>query len=74
MFAGVKKLLEEQNGYFVVADIVDEKDIARTESIMNEFFSIEKKEIITINVRHAMNLDKERIETIIAKRSSSALI
>ena len=50
----------------MVADIFDEKDIMRTESIMNEYFSIEKKEIITINVRHAMNLDKERVENIIA--------
>ena len=73
VFSGAQKLLNEQTGYFVVADIFEEKSIARTESLMNEYFSIEKKEIITINVKHAMNLDKERVENIVASRSSSYL-
>ena len=32
---------------------------------MKEYFTIEKKEIITFNVNHAMNLDKPRIEKIV---------
>lgn len=57
----------------MVADLFDEKQIPRVESIMNEYFQIEKKELITINVRHAMNLDKERVENIVKSRSNSYL-
>lgn len=60
---GVKTVLDE-NGSFVIADIFDKKDTDRLESIFKEYFIIEKKEIITINVKHAMNLDKTRIDKI----------
>jgi hypothetical protein len=36
---------------------------------MKEYFFIEKKEIITINVKYAMNLDKQRIEKIVKSTS-----
>jgi hypothetical protein len=69
-FAGVKKLMAGESAYFVVADLFDERQIPRVESIMNEYFQIEKKEIITINAKHAMLLDKERVENIVRSTSN----
>ena len=54
----------------MIADIFDNKDIDRTEAAFKEHgFTIHKKEIITFNVKHAMQLDKPRVEKIIASIS-----
>ena len=57
----------EEGGSFILADIFEKKETEQTrlEAMMKEYFTIEKKEIITINVKHAMNLDKPRIEKIV---------
>jgi hypothetical protein len=59
-----------KNGNFVIADIFEKKEIKQIEKIMKHFFTIEKRESITINVRHAMNLDKPRVEKIVNKYSA----
>ena len=41
---------------------------------MREYFHIEKKEVITINVKHAMYLDKQRITNIIKSISDNSCI
>jgi hypothetical protein len=35
------------------------------EKELSDYFTIEKREIITINVKHAMELDKDRIDKVI---------
>jgi ubiquinone/menaquinone biosynthesis C-methylase UbiE len=61
----VKQIIDESQGTFVIADIFEKKDIEKTEALLKEFFIIEKKDTLTINVRHAMNLDKPRIEKLV---------
>jgi hypothetical protein len=68
---GVKNHMYEPSGSFVIADIFNKKDIDNIESKFRDYFAIEKKEVITINVKHAMNLDKPRIEKIIHSLSGS---
>jgi hypothetical protein len=61
----MKEHLDDTNGSIVIADIFEKRDIERMESMFKDHFVLEKKEIITINVKHAMNLDKPRIEKIV---------
>jgi len=56
-----------KNGNFVIADIFEKREIKSIEKIIKHFFVIEKKEIITINVKHSMSLDKPRIEKLVNK-------
>ncbi len=50
----------------MIADIFEKKDVEKMEALMiNEHYFIEKKEVLTINVKHAMNLDKPRIEKLV---------
>lgn len=64
---GVKTLLDETQGSFVIADLFEKKDIERIENniFKEQNFFIEKKDVITFNVKHAMNLDKPRVEKIV---------
>lgn len=71
VFCGVRNLLAEPNGNFIIADVFDKKDSEKIESLMKEYFIVEKKESITINVKHAMNLDKERVENIVSSMTDS---
>ncbi|CDW89709.1 UNKNOWN [Stylonychia lemnae] len=66
IFNGVQNLMQK-NGNFVIVDIFEKKEVKNIEKIMKHFFMIEKREIITINVKHAMNLDKPRVEKMISK-------
>lgn len=63
-----------QNGNFIVCDIFAKRNIEKIESKFKEYFYIEKKEVITINVKHAMNLDRQRIEKIIKSISGNTCI
>lgn len=57
--------MSEPTGNVVIADIFERKDVEKYEEKFKEYFSIEKKEVITFNVKHAMNLDTPRIEKIV---------
>ena len=60
-----KAALDETQGSLVIADIFEKKDVDKIEALMKEHFVLEKKENLTINVKHAMNLDKPRIEKLV---------
>ncbi len=66
LLCGVRSVMDD-GGSFIIADIFDknEGEKARLENLMKDYFKIEKKEVITFNVKHAMSLDKPRIEKII---------
>ncbi|CDW84341.1 UNKNOWN [Stylonychia lemnae] len=70
----VNRLLDRENGSFVIADIFEKKDIERTETLFKEFFEIEKKEVITINVKHSINLDKPRAERLLQMISENKYV
>lgn len=57
MVEGVKQFIDEQSGMFVIADIFYKKDIKKLEKMFKKHFNIDKKEILTCNVKHAMTLD-----------------
>ena len=46
--------MEETNGSFVIADIFYKDNVDYFESLFNQYFQIQKKEVITFNVKHAM--------------------
>lgn len=71
VLAGIKDLMQEPNGNLIVADIFEKKDIEKYEQKFKEYFNIEKKEVITFNVKHAMDLDKQRVEKIVNQVSNS---
>jgi hypothetical protein len=50
----------------VIADIFEKGDVATFESELEQRFRIVGKENITLNVKHALNLDKTRVEKIIS--------
>ncbi len=62
-------MLDDKSGSsFVIADSFEKSDIAEIEKKFtqdNEFI-ISKKEVITFNVKHAMQLDKPRVEKMIS--------
>lgn len=66
--------LEEKGGSFIICDIFNKRDIENTETLFKHYFEIEKKEVITINVKHAMSLDKPRIEKIVKSLSNKACL
>lgn len=55
------------DGTFVIADTFYKSDIDKIEDKFTKEhgFYIHKKEVITFNVRHAMQLDKPRVEKMI---------
>ena len=57
--------MEEEDGTFIICDIFDKREVYEIEKLFDKYFDFEKKEVITINVRHAMSLDKPRVEKII---------
>ena len=62
-------------GEFVIGDIFDKSQIPELESLfLRHGFNINKKEIITFNVKHAMQLDKPRVEKLIASISTSLVL
>ena len=63
------KLAENANASFVIADSFDKSEVATIESKLASLengFVISKKEVITFNVKHSMQLDKPRIEKMIS--------
>lgn len=59
------------NSSLIVADIFKRRDIEKVEKIFSEYFIIEKKDVITFNAKHALNLDKPRVEKVISKISTN---
>ena len=65
----------QSTGEFVIGDIFDKSQIPELESLfLRHGFNINKKEIITFNVKHAMQLDKPRVEKLIASISTSLVL
>ena len=63
------KLAENVNASLVIADSFDKSEVAAIESklaTIENGFVISKKEVITFNVKHSMQLDKPRIEKMIS--------
>ena len=63
------KLADNPTASFVIADSFDKTEIANNErklSSEENGFVISKKEVITFNVKHSMQLDKPRIEKMIS--------
>jgi len=59
----------------VIADIFEKAEIEEIErEYVNSGFKIHKKEVITFNVKHAMQLDKSRVEKYISLISTNILI
>lgn len=50
---------------FVIADVFEKSEIETIEAKFSSIFTIQKKEVITFNVKHAMQLDKPRVEKMI---------
>ena len=60
---------------FVIGDIFDKSQIPELESLfLRHGFTINKKEIITFNVKHALQLDKPRVEKLIASISTNLVL
>jgi len=65
----------QSTGEFVIGDIFDKSQIPELESLfLRHGFTINKKEIITFNVKHAMHLDKPRVEKLIASISTNLVL
>lgn len=63
------KLNDNPAASFVIADSFDKSEVASIESRLaceDNGFVISKKEVITFNVKHSMQLDKPRIEKMIS--------
>ena len=63
------RLSDNPNASFVIADSFDKNEVANIESRLasqENGFVISKKEVITFNVKHSMQLDKPRIEKMIS--------
>lgn len=58
----------------MIADIFDKRDIEKTENLFKELFIVDKKEVLTINVKHAMKLDKPRIERLVQSISENKYV
>lgn len=55
-----------EKGQLVIADVFEKSTLEKVENRFAELgFAISKKEVITFNVKHAMQLDKPRIEKMI---------
>ena len=66
--SGAHSMMNE-GGSLVIADTFEKSDLEKVEAKFaqdHEFF-IHKKEVITFNVRHAMQLDKPKIEKLIQR-------
>ena len=74
MLRNASRYLDSEFGNLIIADIFEKKDIERIESLFKENYTIEKKDIITINVKHSMNLDKPRIERLLQMISENKYI
>ena len=57
--------MNKNMGSFIIADIFNKKEVKETEILLRKYFHIEKKEIITVNVKYAMQLDMPRIDKLI---------
>lgn len=62
------KLADGSIASFVIADSFEKGEVSRIESkfTAENNFVISKKEVITFNVKHSMQLDKPRIEKMIS--------
>ncbi len=63
------KLADGSAASLVIADSFDKQEVERLESrfTADHNFVISKKEVITFNVKHSMQLDKPRIEKMISQ-------
>jgi hypothetical protein len=62
----MRPFIDDNGGSLIILDIFDKRDVERTETIFRDAqYALDKKEILTINVKHAMNLDKQRQERLI---------
>ena len=52
-----------------MADYFEKRIVEKVETQLKEYFEIEKKDIITFNVKHAMRLDKDRIDKLVERIS-----
>ena len=65
----------QSTGEFVIGDIFDKSQIPELESLfLTHGFNINKKEIITFNVKHALQLDKPRVEKLISSISTNLVL
>ena len=59
----------------MIADIFDKNEIEMIEAnFSDQGFKIHKKEVITFNVKHAMQLDKPRVEKYIGLISTNHIV
>jgi len=59
----------------VIADAFENDDIERLEQTFEEGgFRVHKKEVLNFNVKHAMQLDKPRVQKLIASITSNAVL
>lgn len=59
---------------FVIADVFDKTETETIEAKFSSIFTIQKKEVITFNVKHAMQLDKPRVEKMIGQLSGNQVV
>ena len=62
------KLADGSAASLVIADSFEKSEVSKLENsfTMDHNFVISKKEVITFNVKHSMQLDKPRIEKMIS--------
>ena len=53
----------------MIADAIPTKQLGYTEFLFKRHFDIECKEVITVNVKHALSLDQSRLEKLAKKAS-----
>ncbi|TNV81521.1 hypothetical protein FGO68_gene5157 [Halteria grandinella] len=72
----VQKHLLADNGQIVIVDSFDKCDIERIEANFqkDKKLIIQKKEVITFNVKHAMQLDKTRAEKLIQRITGNKVV
>jgi hypothetical protein len=68
--------LLSEGGSIVIVDAFDKADIERVEAgfTKDTELQIQKKEVITFGVKHAMQLDKPRVERLIQKLTSNKVV
>lgn len=54
---GAAMYLEEPDGTFVIADIFDNREMEYAENCFKKYFFLQKKQIITPNIKHSMTFD-----------------
>ena len=62
MLSSISEYLSKSNGSLIIADIFNKSEVKEHENLLKKYFVIEKKEIISVNVKYAMQLDMPRID------------